>query len=37
MSVLSKQIGADEDEAHWDQRLCQIAKQQPKDAPDKPE
>ncbi len=28
---LARQIGADEDEAHWEERLRQIAKQQPKD------
>jgi hypothetical protein len=34
---LARQIGADEDEARWEERLRQIAKQQPKDAPEKPE
>lgn len=33
---LARQIEADEDEAHWEARLKAIARQKPKDAPEKP-
>ncbi len=31
----ARQLGADEDEAHWDERLKKVAKAKP--APEKPE
>jgi hypothetical protein len=34
---LARQIEADEDEAHWEERLKAVARQKPKDAPEKPE
>ena len=33
---LAKAVEADEDEAHWEDRLRQIARQTPKDVPEKP-
>jgi hypothetical protein len=33
----ARQIEADEDEAHWETRLKAIARQKPKDAPEKSE
>lgn len=33
----ARQIEADEDEARWDARLKAIARQKPKDEPEKPE
>jgi hypothetical protein len=34
---LARQIEADEDEARWKERLKVVARQKPKDAPEKPE
>lgn len=34
---LARDIEADEDEAHWEECLKVIARQKPKDAPEKPE
>ena len=34
---LARQIEADEDDAHWEGRLKAIARQKPKNAPEKPE
>jgi hypothetical protein len=36
-AALARQIEADEDETRWEERLKAIARQKPKDAPEKPE